>query len=61
MEKIKIKSLKEKLLEAVNRVLKSNKLNVTNKIEKTVKKSIKGIVKKTDKQIKLVAKQKVKS
>lgn len=61
MEKIATKPLKEKLLVAVNRVLKTNKLDVTNKVEKVVKKSIKRIVKKTDKQIKAVSKKKVTS
>ena len=60
MEKKQILPLKEKLIGAVNRVLKTNKLELTNKIEKVVKKSVKGIVKKTDKQIKAVSKQKVK-
>ncbi len=52
MKKKEIKPLKEKLLEAVNKVLTDNKSNLTNKIEKLVKKSIKRIVKKSDKQIK---------
>lgn len=51
MEKKEIKPLKEKLLEAVNKVLTNNKSDLTKKINKIVKKSIKKIVKKTKKQI----------
>lgn len=51
MAKKEIKPLKEKLLTAINRVLKGNKSDLTNKMEKIVKKSIKQIVKKADKQI----------
>ena len=50
MKKKQIKPLKEKLLIAVNKVLKDNNSELTNKIENVVKKSIKRIVKKTDKQ-----------
>jgi ElaB/YqjD/DUF883 family membrane-anchored ribosome-binding protein len=57
MEGEEIKTLKEKLLEAVNKVLIDNKANLTNKIEKVVKKSIKRIVKKTNKQIKKTPKK----
>lgn len=57
MEKKERKPLKEKLLEAINKVLKDNKAGFTNKIEKAVKKSIKRIVKKTNNQIKNPVKQ----
>lgn len=46
------KTLKEKLITAVNKVLQANKSDLTNKIEKVVNKSMKKIVKSTDKQIK---------
>ena len=52
------KPLKEKLLVAVNKVLKDNDAELTDKIEKVVKKSIKRIVKKTDKQTKKALKEK---
>ncbi len=58
MEKKKVKPLQQKLLEAVNNVLKDNKSDLTNKIEKVVKKSVKRIVKKTDSQIKKVLEKK---
>lgn len=45
-------SLKSKLIEAVHKVFKDNKAELTKKIEKVVNKSIKKIVKKTDKKIK---------
>ena len=45
MQKKKIELPKEKLLEAVNKVLNDNKSHLTNKIEKIVKKSIKRSVK----------------
>lgn len=50
MEKKEIKPLKVKLLEAINRVLKNNKSDLTNKMEKVVKKSTKGITKRSKKQ-----------
>ncbi len=52
MKKKEVTPLKEKLLVAVNKVLKDNKAELTGKIEKVVKKSVKRIVKKTDKQFK---------
>jgi hypothetical protein len=53
-----IKSLKDKLIAAVHKVLNENKAELTFKIEKLVKKSIKRIVKKTDNQIKKALKTK---
>jgi uncharacterized protein (DUF1810 family) len=47
-----VKTLKEKMIVAVHKVLKDNKAELTDKIQKVVNKSIKKIVKKTDKQIK---------
>ena len=58
MEKKKLKPLKEKLLESVNKVLKDNKSEFTDKIQKTVNKFVKRIVKKTDKQNKKAIKVK---
>ncbi|MCX6188724.1 MAG: hypothetical protein NTW54_03815 [Bacteroidetes bacterium] len=58
MEKKQIKPLKEKLLEAINTVLKNNKSELSQTIEKIVKKSIKKIVKRSDKQIKKLPKGK---
>ena len=56
----KTNPLKEKLIAAVNKVLKDNKSELTEKIDKVVKKSIKRIVKKTDKQIeKTIKKNKI--
>ena len=52
------KSLKVKLIAAVNKVLKDNKSELTDKIQKAVKKSIKKIVKKTDSEIKKTLKNK---
>jgi len=43
-----VKSLKSKLIVAVHKVLKDNKVELTDKIQKVVNKSIKKIVKKTD-------------
>ena len=57
MKKTEIKSLKEKLLVAIKKVLKNNKSDLTNKIEKIVKKSIKNIVKKTGKKKKVLHKK----
>jgi len=57
MGKKKIKLLKEKLLVAVNKVLKDNKTELTNKIESVVMKSINRIVKKSDKQFTKALKQ----
>lgn len=57
MGKKKIKLLKEKLLAAVNKVLKDNKTELTNKIESVVMKSINRIVKKSDKQFAKALKQ----
>jgi flagellar biosynthesis/type III secretory pathway protein FliH len=47
-----VKTLTEKMIAAVHKVLKDNKAELTDKIQKVVNKSIKKIVKKTDKQIK---------
>ena len=52
------KSLKVKLIAAVNKVLKDNKSELTDKIQKVIDKSIKKIVKRTDKQIKKALKTK---
>jgi hypothetical protein len=49
-EKITLKPLKTKLLENINRVLKTNKSILTNKMEKLVKKSVKRIAKRVKKQ-----------
>jgi hypothetical protein len=49
-EKIAPKPLKTKLLESVNRVLKTNKASLTDKMEKLVKKSVKRIAKRAKKQ-----------
>jgi len=46
------KTLKEKLIAAVNKVLKDNNYDLTKKIDKVINKSTKKIVKKTNKQIK---------
>ena len=48
MKKKEKKALKEKLLAAIKRVLKTNNASLTNKIEKVLKKSIKKIADKTD-------------
>ena len=48
MKKKEKKVLKEKLLTAIKRVLKTNNASLTNKIEKILKKSIKKIADKTD-------------
>jgi L-lactate utilization protein LutC len=57
MKKTEIKSLKEKLLVAIKKVLKDNKSDLTNKIEKVVKKSIKNIVKKSGKKKMILSKK----
>jgi hypothetical protein len=49
-EKIALKPLKTKLLEAINRLLKTNKSILTDKMEKIVKKSVKRIAKRVKKQ-----------
>jgi len=46
-----VRSLKEKLMTAVHKILKDNKSEMTNKIQKVVNKSIKKIVKKANKEI----------
>lgn len=51
MLKKETKSLKQKLFDAMNKVLKNNKTIITNKIEKVLQKAIKQIVKKSDKQV----------
>lgn len=48
MKKEARKILKVKLLTAINKVLKSNKAELSDKTEKAVKKSIKHIAKKAD-------------
>lgn len=47
-----VKSLKSKLIGAVHKALKDNKVELTDKIQKVVNKSIKKIVKKTDEKLK---------
>ena len=47
MKKTEMKVLKEKLLIAIKKVIKDNKVDLTTKMEKVVKKSIKQIAKKT--------------
>jgi hypothetical protein len=51
MKKKEEKALKEKLVEAVKKVLKDNNAILTVKIDKIVKKSIKQIKKKSSKKI----------
>ncbi len=51
MEKKKIKSLNEKLSDAINLVLRENKSDMTSKTAKVIKKSVKRIVKKAQKKI----------
>ena len=51
MLKKETKSLKQKLFDAMNKVLKNNKTIITNKIGKVLQKAIKQIVKKSDKQV----------
>jgi len=50
-EVVAVKTLKVKLLEAIGRVLKSNKSSLTEKMEKLVKKSVKRIAKRAKKQV----------
>lgn len=57
MQKKKIVPLKERLLAAVNKVLRAHKADLNKKIEKVVNKSINRIVKKMDKQIEKTLKQ----
>ena len=52
------KSLKEKLMAAVNNVFIDNESELTGKIQKVVNKFVKKIVKKTNKQIKKTLKNK---
>ena len=52
------KSLQEKLLLAVSKVLTNSKAELTKKVEKVIDKSIKKIVKKIEKEIKSVIKNK---
>ena len=59
MKKKEKKALKEKLLAAIKRVLKTNNASLTNKIEKVLKKSIKKIADKADIR-KIVASKKTK-
>jgi len=47
-----VKTLKEKLMAAVQKVLNETEAELTVKIQKVVNKAIKKIVKKTDQQIK---------
>lgn len=56
MNKKEKKPLMEELLNAVNKVLKTNKATLTKKFEKVVMKSIKKIVKKNKNQIKKTSK-----
>jgi hypothetical protein len=53
---ILLKPLKAKLMDAMHKVLKENKAELTIKIERIVNKSIKKIVKKIDKQFKKAVK-----
>lgn len=55
MKKKERKVLRDKLLIAVNKVLKDNKDELKNKTIKAINKSIKQIAKKTDKKEKVVA------
>ncbi|MBK7762834.1 MAG: hypothetical protein IPI46_05595 [Bacteroidetes bacterium] len=52
------KTLKEKLMTAIHKVLKEDQSELSAKIQKVVNKAIKKIVKKSDKQIKKVFKAK---
>lgn len=58
MKKSEVKPLKEKLMDAVNKVLLDNKAELTNKIDKVVRKSVKKIVKKTEHKISETLKKK---
>jgi hypothetical protein len=57
-KKIEVKPLKEKLMDAVNKVLQDNKAELTNKIDKVVRKSVKKIAKKTEHKITQTLKKK---
>jgi hypothetical protein len=50
------KVLKDKMLVAVTKVLKSNKFDLTEKVERIVRKAIKKITKKINKPFKKVIK-----
>lgn len=51
MKKKEAKPLREKLVEAVNKVLKINAANKNRKMDNVVKKSVKRIVKRSEKQL----------
>lgn len=61
MKKKEQKTLEEKLLAAIKKVIQGNKTDLTKKIEKAVKKSIKKIVKKTNKKKKSVSQKKTRN
>lgn len=54
MKKKERKVLKGKLLTAINKVLKDNKVELKSKTEKAIKKSINQIARKTDKKKEIV-------
>jgi K+-sensing histidine kinase KdpD len=51
-EKVEAKTLKLKLMDAVSRVLKTNKSSMTGKMETLLKKSVKRISRRAKKQLK---------
>jgi K+-sensing histidine kinase KdpD len=51
-EKVEAKTLKTKLMDAVSRVLKTNKSSMTGKMESLLKKSVKRIARRAKKQLK---------
>jgi K+-sensing histidine kinase KdpD len=51
-EKVEAKTLKVKLMDAVSRVLKTNKSSMTGKMESLLKKSVKRIARRAKKQLK---------
>ena len=50
--KVEAKTLKVKLMDAVSRVLKTNKSSMTGKMESLLKKSVKRIARRAKKQLK---------
>jgi K+-sensing histidine kinase KdpD len=50
--KVEVKTLKTKLMDAVSRVLKTNKSSMTGKMEALLKKSVKRISRRAKKQFK---------
>ena len=50
--KVEAKTLKTKLMDAVSRVLKTNKSSMTGKMESLLKKSVKRIARRAKKQLK---------